>query len=296
MGAREIGEALVSFQDALALLLCGDLPELDAADLQIPVCIQHGSVLAFIPDSVELWLAAFAGTVLTAYAVSAATKMAQNDFEGVGLRRIFRESLSKLQTIIRIANHMKTTDQSEFQSPRWKVKADEVGIQNSDGHYIYVPRSAVEAYVSFDAKAVAGMVRPVRSERTLALGVVEEGRTTEVRITLSEKGIYLPESGEEDEMILAELRHGQQVSLLGELTRGNRTTNSVGLRYKGHILDCHPTSGSVVKYRDYLFRRCHVEGSVDRLLPNGSVGAKKPKLWISSVQAEAATEDEPTLL
>lgn len=103
----------------------------------------------------------------------------------------------------------------------------------------------------------------------------------EEKITIREKSIFVTNADDEevdDEFLFPELEQGMLVRLEGRLTRGNAETNSVGLNYKGHILNCVPEAGSVVQYKPALFLRCVVEGIVTRLHKNYLVAERKPTI------------------
>jgi hypothetical protein len=284
MDAGELGAALVSFRAAISSMVAAEFPDHDLSTLRLPVRIERGSIWALVPDSVEVWLLASAGLAATAYITAAATKMAQKDFEGVGLRQVLQNAIGRLAQVVRIALHVGETGQTEFKRTKWRRNNKEVGIPNAEGQYIYVPTEAIEAYISFQPQVLAGMIRPVQQDRELSIAVVHKGGTDEVRITVASKHILLPDEDDNEAAILPELRHGDEVAIAGKITRGNENTNSIGIFHKGHVLDCHPVEGSITRFRDCLFQECVVEATVDRRSLDGRPDAKKPKLMLRSVE------------
>ena len=78
--------------------------------------------------------------------------------------------------------------------------------------------------------------------------------------------------------------HGESVVLEGEVTRENKTSNSMGFKYKDHILTAYPESGSIVKYKPLLFLKCRLYGTVSRLDEKGRIAARRPKLIFSHIE------------
>ena len=124
------------------------------------------------------------------------------------------------------------------------------------------------------------MAEVIEKERSLIVGVFDGGVLVQEKITIREKRIFVMDTDDEvdEEFLFPELEQGMIVKLEGRLTRGNAETNSVGLDYKGHILNCVPETGSVVQYKSALFLRCIVEGAVTRLNKTHVVAERKPTI------------------
>lgn len=295
MDASELGSALISFRSTIVALLASDAAAADLSDLSLPVRVQKGSVTIVIPQDVAGWILAAAGSAATAYVVAAAKKMAQKDFEGVGLGDLLQGALRRLANIVRVALHVGSADQKQFKSTKWRRANQEVGIPDAGGRYAYFPAEAIEQYVAFDTRLLAGLVRPVQPQRQLSIAVVENGVADEVRITVETKHSLLPSDERADDVVLPELEHGSEVTLAGMVTRGNASTNSIGMLYKGHILDCHPQEGSITRFKDCLFRECVAVVVVDRLDQSGLPSARKPKLMLRAITPVAPGPEGQTL-
>jgi hypothetical protein len=173
-----------------------------------------------------------------------------------------------------------------FPDVRWRNNNSEVGIPNEKGDYEYFPAHYIDWYASAPPALLRKMAVVIENERVLSIGVVEAGHTLEEKVTIKEKRLFMLDTDEDDddEFLFPELAHGQNVVLQGRLTRGNASTNSVGLEYQGHILNCVPEKGSIVKYKSALFLRCLVEGRVSRLHGSRLVPERKPTIIIKRVK------------
>ena len=114
---------------------------------------------------------------------------------------------------------------------------------------------------------------------SLGIGSISEGEIDEVSITKDEKGIFYEEEEElDEEFLFPELVHAEDVVLDGEVTRENKTSNSMGFKYKDHILTAYPESGDIVPYKPLLFLKCRLYATVSRLNEKGRIAARRPKL------------------
>jgi hypothetical protein len=75
-----------------------------------------------------------------------------------------------------------------------------------------------------------------------------------------------------------------EVTLHGEVTRGNETTNTMGFRYNEHILTASPKTGSIVRFKECLFLEADIFGSISRLDENGEIKAKRPKIIFTDIK------------
>ncbi|HEH9517779.1 TPA: hypothetical protein SIA47_006529, partial [Pseudomonas aeruginosa] len=90
-----------------------------------------------------------------------------------------------------------------------------------------------------------GLVSLVIEGRSLKIGDINGTIIDEVTITEDDKYIFCDEENEDpDEPLFPELRHGENVVLEGEVTRENKTSNSMGFKYLDHILTAYPETGS----------------------------------------------------
>jgi len=279
LDAKSAAKALHGFDYALRYFVTQQRPELAAVEYPIPVRIERGSWWAVIPQSVEGWILAALGIAATAYLTTAASKMAERDFRNVGFRDVFRKGLRSVQWIVKIGKHVGTLAQKVRTGLRWRNDNTEVGIPNEQGDILYIPRDVYEQYLECPSSILSEMASVVEVERQLTVGLNEEGRIEEVTITRRERAIFHADEDETGEILFPELAHGQNVQLVGIVTRGNERTNSIGFLYNEHVLTCYPRHGSIVRFKPHMFLRCRIVGEITRLNDEtGESDEPRPKI------------------
>lgn len=286
MDGRRQAQALLGFDAALRYFIGQLEPELQSLDFEIPVRIRKGSWEALIPDTVAGWAQAGLGVVATAYLTKAAQKMAENDFSDFGFKDIFRASFDGLKWFVRIGKHMKDLSIRKFYDVRFDGSKGLIGIVNPQGEILYVPKRVLDIYSHCPSDILERIADNITDGRCLVIGSVEGESSDEVRIDVTEKYIFCQdkEEGEEDEVVFPELEHGAEVVLVGEITRENKTSNSMGFKYNDRILTAYPEIGSIVQYKHLIFSKCRLYGRVSRLDENGQLNAKKPKLFFNRLE------------
>jgi len=281
LDARKSAQALLGFDEAIRFFVYKESPALRATDFELPVRIKKGSWEIVIPEWIEL-IKLSGGAIVAAYGVKASQKMAERDFENIGLKDIFSKSLQAIQWVIKIGKHLGDLTIKEFSNVKFKENNELIGIQNSEGEFLYVPKSFLDFYVETTPKFLSKISELVEDERVLSIGVYQNGKLTEEKITRKDRVIFTQE--DEEDVLFPELEHGQNVALQGEVTRGNETTNTIGFRYQEHILTCHPESGSIVKFKPSLFLQCQIQGTITRLDEKGYLNLKKPKIIFTHIE------------
>jgi len=100
LDTRKSAQALLGFDEILRYFIYQEDKTLNEIEFEIPVKIQKGSWMAIIPENIEDWLKLVIGTGLTTYAVTAAKKMAENDFKEIGLKTIFKAAFKNIIWVI----------------------------------------------------------------------------------------------------------------------------------------------------------------------------------------------------
>lgn len=272
LDAGKAGLALTGLDELLRYFNAKQSADLAKVDYEVPVQVRAGSWEAVI--------IAGAGVFALAYLGSAGKEMAKNDFQGIGLKDVFKKSLTAAIYLIRLAKHTTKLKGWLLENVKWRNDNTEVGIPNKAGEYEYFPVEFVKWYATMPPQIIRKMAEVVEKERSLTVGVFDGGVLVQEKITIREKRIFVMDADDEvdDEFLFPELEQGMIVKLEGRLTRGNAETNSVGLDYKGHILNCVPETGSVVQYKSALFLRCIVEGAVTRLNKTHVVAERRPTI------------------
>lgn len=275
--ASAAGNALLGFDVCLRYFNRKQSPALLKTEYEIPVKTTDGSWIVWV-------LGSGAAIYAAAYLRKAAEKMAENDFKDVGLRDIMRKSVDALKTLIDLVKHTKGKPNFAATDLNWQISDGRVGLTNDDGVTIFVPVEYFKWYLDLPPNMLSQVMRVVGVDRTLTVGVNKDGKYDTASVSNDEKGYFTTDAAaNDDEFLFPELKHGDFVRLEGRLTRGNANSNSVGLEYKGHVINCIPEAGSIRRYKPALFLQCIVEGTISRLSRQSNVGEKRPTIIVSSI-------------
>lgn len=221
----------------------------------------------------------------TAYFTTAAQRMADRDFENIGFKDILSKSISAIKWFARIGKHLGSVTIKKFEDVTFSPNNNLIGIKNEQGETLYVPKEILDVYTHTSPNLLERIAINIEEGRELRIGTNINGNFDEVTISTKEKWIFCKSPDDlEDSVTLPELVHGDAVILEGEVTRENKTTNSMGFKYKGHILTSYPQIGSIVPYKDILFLKCRIFAVVSRMDEYGFITAKRPKLFFSSIE------------
>jgi hypothetical protein len=178
---------------------------------------------------------------------------------------------------------------------KWRKDNTEVGLPNEDGEYLYVPVEYFEIYVECPTKLLSDIASVIEPERQLKIGVNEDGKFEEVSVTEKDKHIFYLDEPEDNKILFPDLVHGARVELDGVVTRENGVTNSIGFRYNDHILQCHPSEGSVIRYKPHLFLPCKIIGTVNRETDEGTFDEPRPKIVFDDLVILKSPADQDQL-
>ena len=137
-------------------------------------------------------------------------------------------------------------------------------------------------------------VNIIEEGRELEIGLFENKQAVDsIRIFPEEKAIFCREKDEDLEVLFPELEHGMPFGEDGEITRVTESTNTVGFRYKEHVLFCKPSNGKpiasfkhkIISRQDgHIFPKVKLIGVVDREDVYGNFKAHKPCIIFSDIQ------------
>lgn len=283
LDARKSAQALLGVDEAVRFFVFQQAPELRTTDFEFPVKVKKGSWEIVI------------GGILLAYGVKAAQKMAENDFKDIGLKDVFKKALHAIQWMIRIGKHMGDLTIKKFENVKFKDNNALIGIRNSQGEFLYVPKEFLEFYASASPTLLKKITEVVEEERSLSVGIYDGNTVIEETVTRRYRQIFTNEVEEPGEVLFPELEHGQTVILEGELTRGNEMSNTVGIGYQGHILTGIPELGSIVRFKPSLFLRCNVYGRVSREDEKGRLDARRPRIIFTRIEPLESDDDNHQL-
>jgi hypothetical protein len=251
--------------------------------------VRKGSVEISLPNEIGPYVAAALASGVATYMATAAKKMAENDFAGVGIRDVFRKALQGIQWAIRIGKHVGSVARRTFEGVRWRNGNQEVGIPGADGEMLYVPKEFLDLYEKMPAGLLMKITSVVTEERELQVVVYRaQGEETE-SVTIDTKPIFCPSASD---VLFPELEHDAIFDEEGLVTRGNENANSLGFMYEGHILTCYPKDGNIVRFKAALFLRSRMRGIVTRADKFGQPVEPRPKIIFTTVEP---LEEDPGL-
>lgn len=278
LDARKAATALIGLDEVLRYFIHQESPRFKDVDFEIPVKIEKGSWLAYIPDTVQEWLVAGGGIAVTTYVTTAAKKLAENDFKEIGIKDLFKKAFKGIYWVIKLGTHLKTLKKAKFDNVKFRNDNREVGIINENGEILYLPVEYIDFYTNCPDSLFSKISEIIEPERELEFGVNDFDDTA--KINASDKEIFYKKRDEDEEIVLPELKHGDYVEIEGHVTRGNENSNTIGFLYSNHILTCNPREGSIIKYKLNLFSNVIIKGFVNRLDKDGFFKEKKPRIEI----------------
>jgi len=113
----------------------------------------------------------------------------------------------------------------------------EVGVKNDNNETLWIPVEYLELFANCPEILFSKLVKIIETERELVIGYKENENTTELRVTSTNKYIFVKDK-DTDEVLFPDLKHNQYVELAGHITQGNEKSNTMGFLYGGHILTC----------------------------------------------------------
>lgn len=278
--AASAGSALTGLDEAIRFFNMLQSPDLAKLKYDIPVQTRSGSWEAVVIAGAV----AVGGTFALGYVKKAGEKLAEHDFKDMGLKDAVKKSMAAIQMLARLIKH--TRRNRGWEPPQFALdNADTVVVVNEKGEELSVPTEFFRWYQQAPPRLLTRMTTVIRADRVLSIGVKRLGRLEEVSVGEEDKILFddIEEGDQDDDVLFPELVHGQNVALEGKLIRGNAVSNSAGLEYKGHIINCVPSQGSVRQYKTALFLFCRVEGTITRLAKNRFVADRRPTLIIDKV-------------
>lgn len=289
LDARTAAQALVGIDEAVRYFASAQASSLSGVEYELPVLVRKGSWEALIPTDVASWVRTVLAAGATAYVVTAAQKVASNDFEEASLQVIFTKALEAIQWAIRLGKHVGSLSRRVFERVEWRNGNREIGIPNGAGDVLYVPYEYFQLYEKMPVALLSKITQVVEEERSLEVVVRKDGAEVTERVTTTHKTIFCPSA---DEVLFPELVHGMIFDEEGFVTRGNENANSVGFQYQGHILTCYPSDGSIVRFKSALFLRSRMRGVITREDKFGQPTEKRPKIVFDSLIPLEGVDDE----
>lgn len=278
--AGSAGSALVGLDEAIRFFNSQQSPDFATMEYDIPVQTRAGSWEAVVVAGAAVG-AAFA----LGYAKKAGEKLAENDFKEIGLKHALKNSMAAIQTLAKLVKHTRHPRGWDRVRIEPTMGAETVMVANEKGDELPVPLEYFRWYQQLPPRLLARMTSVIRTDRMLTIGIIKETGIEEVTIVEEEKPLFdrTQEDEFEEDILFPDLVHGANVRLEGRLIRGSEASNSFGLEYMGHVINCVPAHGNVRQYKAALFLRCKVDGRVTRHAKNRFVADRRPTLIVEKV-------------
>lgn len=278
LDAKRAGEALIGIDEALRFFIYNENHDFYKVDFEIPVLVRKGSWETVFLENFDAVLIKTAVTWGgTKYFGNALSEMGKNDFKEFGFKDVFKSAFKSMTWVLKIAKHLGSITKKKIE--HIEVAGDNlVAITNGAGEKLLVPAQYLKVFASCPSDLFVKLARVIEVERDLVIGYKEDKDSNFVRINKQKKFIFIPEE-DENEVLFAELVHNHYVELIGHVTRGNESSNTIGFLYQGHILTCYPSEGSIKLYKGILFTNAIIKGFVDRLdKKTGEYIEKRPRI------------------
>jgi hypothetical protein len=280
--AGAAGTALTGLDQAIRYFNLQQSTDFANMDYDVPIRTREGSW-----EAVLLGSGAVAGAFALSYAQKAGEKLAENDFKDVGLKHILAKSMDAMKTLAELIVHTGKTRDWENTRIEPTFGGDLIAVSNQNGEILRIPLEYFKWYerMSRHSHFLANLTSVIRSDRPLTIGARRDSVRTVITIREHQKPLFDQTLRDEqlEEAIFPELPHGMYVSLEGYLIRGSQASNTFGLEYMGHVINCVPAVGSVRKYKSALFLNCRVEGTVTRHIHDRLVPERRPTLIVERV-------------
>lgn len=215
---------------------------------------------------------------MTTYITTAAAALAKNDFKEKTTAELVKTALAKIQSIIKITKHVGGKDKTEIKARVYDYPNKVIEIINDNETGLKVSKEEYDSFLGCPQNLLNKLADTIEDDMVFKVGIVEGNEVIEEKITAKDKELFVLNENEE-EILFPELRDGDHVELQGKVTKGNERTNSIGLEYKGHILNCRPEAGGVKQYKQDLFNKAIISGIIHRVK-----GEPKPQLIIKSIK------------
>ena len=240
LDARKAAQALLGFDEAVRYYVGAQEPQLLQSDFEFPVRIRNGSWEALIPDTIEKWITAGAGIAVTTYLTTAAKKMAERDFSHAGLPDVFRQAVRATQWFVRLGKHLGEVAHRRLVHLRFRHDNTEIGVPNSEGELLWIPRSYFDLCVSTPPRLLLRNAGIVENQRVLSIGLVEGATVIEETVTRRYRSVFTHETTDTEEVLFPEM-HARRA---GRTRRcrytGQRDGEFVGLSLSGACPDVSP--------------------------------------------------------
>ncbi len=258
-----------------------------AKDINYPIATREGCWEVIVPFGtfVAGAVAGSFGKGLDAYATATGKRLGELQFEKKESREIFESAFKKLDVVVKISQHLGVVDRKAPLNIKI-VDYDKKStlLTNDQGNVMSTTMDEIEIYTACPPRLLHSLASVVTDYRTVSIGYVSGNVFQESVIDIDSKEVFAPEE-EPYEPVLPELHNGEQVTLRGYVSRGNQITNTIGFKYKDHVITCYPYNKLITGYLNAHYRLCDITGVVQRTSPGEVALGKRdrPKIVFDSL-------------
>lgn len=199
-----------------------------------------------------------------AYSETAGKKLAEKHFDKKESKEIFENAFKNLQIVIKIAQHLGVVDKTKALDIKLvDYKKKSVILKNRKGNVLSTTMDEIDVFLACPEKLLRLLASAVTDYRTLNIGYKKDNKIYVSTIDRDTRDIFVIED-EPQEPVLAELKHGEHVTIEGHVSRGNESTNTIGFKYNDHTITCEPSTGKVSDYLNAHYKKCELTGLIIR--------------------------------
>lgn len=269
-GEVDLGAArllLEGTQEAMNYLLKREDSSLAKKEnIDYPIITREGSWEILIPFGTFVAGAVGGAFIkgLNSYASVVGAKIGEKQLAAKETREIFENAFKKLDIIIKIAQHLGVIDRKQPLNTRIvDYQSKKVLLINNEGNVLSTTLDEIQVYLECPQKLFRSLASVVTDHRTVTIGYMSQGTVIQSIIDRDTKEIFAPDE-DQHEPILPELQDGQYVTLRGYVSRGNQITNTIGFKYKDHVITCEPTEKLITGYINAHYKMCDISGVITR--------------------------------
>jgi len=288
MDARASAEALLGFDRMIRYAICNKEPKLKNVDFDLPVKVQKGTWEITIPQAITI--------VLTAYLVGLANQSAKEGFIEIGpikdSKKLIIWAGKAIRWFIKITKHIRAIEEERYKLGPKTISCIQVEIINDDGESLIVPLEFYKFFTESPTDLLEKNANIIEEEREMTFAAHNE---EPIGISFEERKIYVGEGAEEEsDIVLPELKHGDEVELEGKIIRTNENTKTIGFCYQDHTLTVIPEDRNLEKYKSQIVstgekhifsEKVKIFGRVEREDKEGNFKYKKPRIFFYSIRS-----------
>ena len=296
--ARKSAEAIIGFDEMLRYFIAKEEIQLSNANFELPIQIKKGSWEIILGLASIWWVYSY----LKAVGETAWKEGLLETWPAKDVKKIFKWAIISIQWLVKVISHIKDSKNRRLEWITFRNNNTEIWIPNEKWEYLFIPKEKYDLFLEFPDRIFQKNVKLIEKERVLEIGSIDWDKIERVKITESEKH-YFYQKEDENDIILPELQHGENVELEWEITRTTESTSTIGFRYNWHVLRCTPLNRTLASFKDkiissdelHFFSKVKMTWFIDRLDKDWHFKEKKPSIRFTDIQIITEEQDNLSL-